>query len=392
TSPEYRIGEVPSPQKAYRVAIEFLAARSLIQLRGLTLSVASTQDQRGYHQICPLISTFAVVPEDAEIMGFALMDDVEGIQDLFERRLAAPSDRDKWGWTPLMRAALLGASEACRLLLNEGSDPLAVNQFGANSFDLANAGFCFESQDPRFLHWEGGVVIELMQQAESDIMEPSYSSSSHFVEHIVEAQVKEGSFGQPITPDLPYIQRLKELGFTLEFQEDEEHSITALGKWIYTVQSTPVPLPSRIIITTLQTILSLGAEICGPTIDGYHPFHRMFESDKHDRTEEWCHNTSEIAIALLQNGVDPCALTDDGESAFDIAEYGDWSSVLFEALEQAGYDIEEVLHETEWRQWCFDHPGHGFAESTAVDEAQIAPPSREGLVSRRAIRGDRLED
>lgn len=102
TSPEFRIGEFPSPQKAYRLMIEFQPAQGLVQLRGLTLSITNTQDQRGYSQICPLMSTFAVIPSDADIMHFAWLNDVEGMQDLFERRLAAPSDRDERGRTPLM--------------------------------------------------------------------------------------------------------------------------------------------------------------------------------------------------------------------------------------------------------------------------------------------------
>ncbi|KAL9006273.1 MAG: hypothetical protein Q9188_000995 [Gyalolechia gomerana] len=101
-SPEYRLGEIPCPRKAYRVTIEFLPAPLLIQLRGLTLSVTNTQNQRGYNQICPLISTFAVVSMFAEVMRFARRNDVKGIQSLFERRLAAPSDRDEYGLTPLM--------------------------------------------------------------------------------------------------------------------------------------------------------------------------------------------------------------------------------------------------------------------------------------------------
>ena len=102
TSPVYRIGKTPVSRKAYRVTIDFQPAQSLVSLRGLTISVASTQDQRGYYQICPFLSTFAVVPNDAEVMLFAWDNDVEGLQDLFARRLAAPSDRDDRGRTPLM--------------------------------------------------------------------------------------------------------------------------------------------------------------------------------------------------------------------------------------------------------------------------------------------------
>ncbi|KAL9019150.1 MAG: hypothetical protein Q9185_003581 [Variospora sp. 1 TL-2023] len=102
TSPEFRIGEFPSPQKTYRLIIEFQPAQDLVQLRGLTLSITNTQDQRGYSQICPLMSTFAIVPSDAKIMYLAMLNDVAGMRDLFERRLAAPSDRDGLGMTPLM--------------------------------------------------------------------------------------------------------------------------------------------------------------------------------------------------------------------------------------------------------------------------------------------------
>lgn len=105
-SPNYRIGGYSSPQKSYRVTIEFVPAQSLMQLRGLELSVANTQDQRGYYQIYPLLSTFAVVPYDAEIMKFIMDNNIEGIQDLFQRGLAAPSDRDTGGATLLMVGVL----------------------------------------------------------------------------------------------------------------------------------------------------------------------------------------------------------------------------------------------------------------------------------------------
>ena len=102
TSPVYREGKTLVSQEAYRVTIEFQPAQSLILMRGLSMSVASTPDQRGYSQICPLLSTFAVVPFYAEVMDFAESNNVEGLQDLFARRLAAPSDRDERGRTPLM--------------------------------------------------------------------------------------------------------------------------------------------------------------------------------------------------------------------------------------------------------------------------------------------------
>ena len=106
-SPDYRVGGFVSPQKSYQVTVQFIPAQSLIQLRGLELSVANRQDQRGYYQICPLLSTFAVVPDDAEVFRFVDENNIDGIQELFQRRLAAPSDRTIDGSTLLMVPSLL---------------------------------------------------------------------------------------------------------------------------------------------------------------------------------------------------------------------------------------------------------------------------------------------
>lgn len=95
-------GGTPFSQNAYRVTIDFLPTQSLVAMRGIALSLGRTQDQRGYPRISPAMSTFAVVPGYADVMTFAEANNVEGLQYLFERGLAAPSDRDKLGRTPLM--------------------------------------------------------------------------------------------------------------------------------------------------------------------------------------------------------------------------------------------------------------------------------------------------
>ena len=96
------VGEIPQPQKAYRITIEFQPTQSLITLRGLKLALAHIQDQRGHYELSPLLATFAIVPKDADVMVFARRNDVAGLQSLFERRLAAPSDRDETGSSPLL--------------------------------------------------------------------------------------------------------------------------------------------------------------------------------------------------------------------------------------------------------------------------------------------------
>lgn len=95
-------GESLQPQSAYRITIEFQLAQFLITLRGLRLSLAHIHDQSGHYQVCPLLATFATVPPKSEVMMFAADNDVAGLQSLFERYLAAPSDRDEYGCTPLL--------------------------------------------------------------------------------------------------------------------------------------------------------------------------------------------------------------------------------------------------------------------------------------------------
>ena len=102
TSPDYSTSGYVPPQKAYRITVTFIPAISLYQFRGLQLSVENARDQRGYYELCPFLSTFAVVPYCAEVMECARRNDVEGLQSLFQRGLAAPSDRDNFGETPLM--------------------------------------------------------------------------------------------------------------------------------------------------------------------------------------------------------------------------------------------------------------------------------------------------
>lgn len=95
-------GEILQPRTAYRIQIQFQPAQSLATLRGLMLSLETKQDQRGYYQVCPLLATFAIVPRDADVTIFAEQNDVAALQCLFERRLAAPNDRDEYGITALM--------------------------------------------------------------------------------------------------------------------------------------------------------------------------------------------------------------------------------------------------------------------------------------------------
>ncbi|KAL8902575.1 MAG: hypothetical protein Q9207_004576 [Kuettlingeria erythrocarpa] len=359
TSPEFRIGEIRYPQKAYRVTTEFQPAQSLLQLRGLTLSVTNTQDQRGYSQIGASVSTFAVVPWNADVMQYASDNNVEGIRDLFERRLAAPSDRDEFGRTSLM--VYLGLHKLLK-----------------------------DAQHPSLTDEDYVKVVELLLQAEEDVIEHSMASAHSVFMAIDLLSVQQGELSRRTTfKDSLYLQRLKEMGFTLN---GSDYGSGVLFQWAFHCQTSENRFSSAAIEPWLRTLLDLGADICAVDNYGNGLLHDVFLFPQPFSKEAWLHNTREVLTALMKNGADPFALNYTGRSVFDDAERYDQMPVLMQSLERAGYDVNEVRDEIERRQWCFFNPDHGYAESTAVDDAQIGPPSAEGLVLRKGVHGDRLEE
>ena len=89
----FKIMKPSSARHNYRVSLDFQPAPSLWVRRGLSMVCKSQQDQRGCYQICPMISTFAIVSKDAEVFQCVIKGDIPGLQYLFEARLAAPTDR-----------------------------------------------------------------------------------------------------------------------------------------------------------------------------------------------------------------------------------------------------------------------------------------------------------
>ena len=90
----FKIMKPSSARYTYRVSLAFQPAPSLWVRRGISMVCESQQDQRGCYQICPMISTFAIVPRDAEVFSCVERGDIPGLQYLFEARLAAPTDRN----------------------------------------------------------------------------------------------------------------------------------------------------------------------------------------------------------------------------------------------------------------------------------------------------------
>ncbi|KAL8671388.1 MAG: hypothetical protein Q9168_004120 [Polycauliona sp. 1 TL-2023] len=370
-SPDYRAGGLRSPRMAYRIAIEFVPTSSLIFLKGLSLSVASKQDQRGYYQLCPLISTFAVVPYDADIIKFIEKNNIEGIQSLFERGLAAPSDRTETGWTLLMYAVVTRNPDVCRLLLDEGSDPSAVDNQGLRSIDWVYMGsrFMDETNVGRV-----SVVVDLLKQADVDSMEPTNLTRNSLAMDIA-SQASNGNIDDSQNDGIPALY------WAIEY------SVRRNQRW-----------PPDRIEGILQMFIDLGADINAR--HGRSPLlHGLFLERRRHSIQGEEDNLDVTLTAFLRSGADPHALADNGDSIFDVveslaneSEHFSYATKLTQCLAAAGYDPDQVKAKIDLAQRCLIDPGYGTAESTAVNHTTDKPPSTTGIVSRRVNPGDRLED
>ncbi|KAL8880193.1 MAG: hypothetical protein Q9198_002349 [Flavoplaca austrocitrina] len=384
TSPDYSTsGFVPS-QKACRITVTFTPAISLYQFRGLQLSVKNTRDQRGYNQICPFLSTFAVVPSDAEVIECARMNDVEGLQSLFQRGLAAPSDRDKGGRTPLMIAVNFGNVDVCRFLLIEGSDTKAADAMGWNLFDHVNLGFSVAGKDDDRL-----AILNMLQYSNGDILE----HTSEVWEYVLfQALSRPWIRTESVRSEQrsTYLQRLRQLGIRFSNGKFE-----IFFQWIIRIRLHEVTIKPGNLEFMLQTMLEFGADTNARS-DGLSLLHFLFYKEPYfsddTRLKVQRHNRMETAKVLLKYGADPVALTDDGISVLDITEYFGWTNKLHKALQQTGYDLDEVRRKIDLAQRIFFNPDQAFGESTAIDSNLNEPPSKVGLSLRRGMPGDRLED
>lgn len=233
-------------------------------------------------------------------------------------------------------------------------------------------------------------MIELLLQAENNVIEDSKTSTEplSFVDNLFHNRTRT-LWERTTSIDGPYIQRVKRSGLWLN---DSKSEVKALGYWAFRTQKSDIRFSSSTIKLMLRTLLGLGANLCARDGYGPGPLYGLTYRSSHHCNEALFHNTLEVATALLKNGADPYALNLKGISVFDIAEDRHQMPILVESLKRAGYGVDEVRDEIERRQWCFFNPDHGYAESTAVDDTQIGPPSAEGLVLRKGARGDRLED
>lgn len=96
----YQISHI-GPKIGYKLQMTFIPAQCLLTLRGISISCRSQRDQRGYLELCPILSSFAVIPYNSDVFSFSAKGDLEGLRQLFFNRVGSPTDRDEDGWTPL---------------------------------------------------------------------------------------------------------------------------------------------------------------------------------------------------------------------------------------------------------------------------------------------------
>ncbi|KAL8988391.1 MAG: hypothetical protein Q9177_002530 [Variospora cf. flavescens] len=282
------------------------------------------------------------------------------------------------------------------------------SKLGLTLFDYTHMGFLwrFSKAEKSFLDDKSYIlVIEALLQAPESAIEDfeTHKNLASFIKLYIDSQ---RAVVHPATSTMtspPYLQRLSELGFKVE----RYHSNLLLSYFMIEYIGSGVQYSSEHIAATLGMLVDLGVDLCpvdspwGRTL--LHQLFWMAESNFAGRLscnwlevggfeDDWLEvNWVEVATAFLKNGADPYALDPFGDSLFDVAEMSNRTSSLLQALERAGYDVDEVQREIQWRQWCFHNPSHGFAASTAVDGAEIAQPSAKGLVLRKSNRGDRDE-
>ena len=86
-------------EEVYNLHTSFQPAR--MSSKGVSLITGSRSDQSGHYFRCPEISAFAIIPSSSEIFKLAGLGDIKGLQTLFMKKLASPTDRGINGDTAL---------------------------------------------------------------------------------------------------------------------------------------------------------------------------------------------------------------------------------------------------------------------------------------------------
>ncbi|KAL8721473.1 MAG: hypothetical protein Q9225_001852 [Loekoesia sp. 1 TL-2023] len=372
---------------------------SLLIARGITLRCESKQDRRGYYQICPMISTFAIVPKGTGVFECVGNNDVAGLQRLFENRLAAPTDRDENLRSPLSLASLLGHTDVCELLLAEGADPVETGSSNFNPLWAAHAGKLFTCYESINRPWPGKYdyesVTRSLIRSGCDLNEAfgySWFPLSDFI-----AKQCDEDFWQQIRiwehcPDLltDWAEFLRNQGLNVN-QLDQGETTWIINEVILHLDSNSCDELFRWELTQdifLQCLLGADVSVREPET-GWQALHFLFGSRRW--SAEWTSDVLAIACMLINlGGADLFAFTYDGESPSSLAISNGWEHQWRTALDICGFDSEEVI-EVDFERWE-KYQRLGFGDSSAVDVEDLVSTDTATITRRKPATGDRLVD
>ncbi|KAI9705018.1 MAG: hypothetical protein M1836_006800 [Candelina mexicana] len=345
----------------FEANIDFVPAPWLFR-RGFLLLYTSSPDLRGYAIRCPTISTFAVIPRNSAPFKCIKDGRVEDLQEMFDKRLAAPSDRDEDGYTLLNQAIWSADIDICRCLLAVGADPEVADSgsSGLNAMDtnlrLFILWLCDEDRKAQRARLSNFHLLQSATTRAAQDSNPVKSVNWFFVPFELDNPVLEFGFeSMQMLKDVGYdFTAVDETGFTpimyaayghnhnhvellLEFGADVNVQ-SAYGTNVihYTLECPQViPQDPDRLIATLRLLIEAGCDISA--------------------TDNWGYTPSAMALRL------------DAKAWRGITHRFElWTR----ALAECGIDIEDVLAaESEVR-----------AQSTAIDRVL---PKRDTLRRRK---------
>ena len=96
-----KFGNLMAPEMDYVIQVEYRLPWRLIDSRGISISGRSQRDHRGYLQLYPMLSSFAVVPMDSPIFTSIAQDNIGPLRRVLQNREGSPTDQDEVGFTAL---------------------------------------------------------------------------------------------------------------------------------------------------------------------------------------------------------------------------------------------------------------------------------------------------
>lgn len=180
-------------------------------------------------------------------------------------------------------------------------------------------------------------MIESTLQVESGTMDSSFLSQYWFIRTMIDNPV----YCRPTMERLTvyHSERLKQL--VMSYDSAKATELPAVWMCVNEILLKPKEMARENIQLVLRTVLDSDADV-NARFYGIPSFHLVSYGGKSEHNDQQYHNMVELATALLENGLEPFALSDGGLSTFDIAERYGWTSELSLVLRRAGYDPDEV--------------------------------------------------